>query len=424
MALSRGFRLGSYEVVAPLGSGGMGEVYRARDIRLGRDAALKLLPEQVAHHPAWLARFRHEAQLLASLNHPNICTIYGLEEFRNQQVIAMEYVEGAPLSTLIGSRGLVPDTIIRYGIQIADALVHAHGRGIVHRDLKSANIMVTADARLKVLDFGLAIVANHSSAAVTTISDAETDSSAIVGTYPYMAPEVLRGETADARSDLWSFGVVLYEMATGKRPFAGRTLFELTSAIMRDPTPQPRATKRLPIRVITERCLAKDPQHRYQTAAEARAALESLQPLASSTAVKPSSSRTTSARLELVPSGPSIAVLPFTNLSPEPDQDYFCDGITEEIINGLTKIPGLHVAARTSVFRFKGKRYDTAAIRRHLKVDTILEGSVRKAGTQLRITRISSTRATAISSGRSGSTGGFAMCSASRTKSPGRSSTR
>ncbi|MGH9648678.1 MAG: protein kinase domain-containing protein [Bryobacteraceae bacterium] len=270
-----GARLGPYEILARIGAGGMGVVYRARDTKLGRFLALKFLREGPLADQAARAGLLREAQHASSLNHPNIATIYAVGEEGGHAYIAMELVEGRPLSTLIARGGLPLDVTLRYGLEISSALAHAHERGIVHRDLKPANVVITADGRAKVLDFGLAKRLSTAEIAEVTVSEKPlAETGAIVGTLRYMAPETLRGEPADARTDLWALGVVLYEMATGTPPFQGRTPYELSSAILQE-TPRP-LTQKIPpsLQSIIRRSLAKEREQRYQRATEVHAALE------------------------------------------------------------------------------------------------------------------------------------------------------
>jgi pimeloyl-ACP methyl ester carboxylesterase/tRNA A-37 threonylcarbamoyl transferase component Bud32 len=272
-AVAAGDRLGPYEVLARLGAGGMGEVYRARDTRLDRTVAIKVIAGLVDETAR--RRLRDEARAAAALNHPNICTIHEIDEIDNRLFIVMELVDGRVLSELVSDR-LPPAAAIWYGIQMADALGHAHERGVVHRDLKSANLMITPDDRVKVLDFGIARRVEQSRD--TTASALQTLTGGVSGTPAYMAPETLRGAAADRRSDIWSLGVVLYEMVSARRPFAGETAFELSSAILRD-QPQP-LPSRVParLRAAIARCLAKDPAERYQQAEEVRAAIRAAGP--------------------------------------------------------------------------------------------------------------------------------------------------
>ena len=290
MPLTLGTRLGPYEILAPLGAGGMGVVYRARDPKLGREVAIKVLPTESLHDETARARLLREARLAATLNHPNICTVHEVGEADGHVYLAMELIEGRPLSDMIAERpaGLPIQNVTGYGAQIASALAHAHERHVIHRDLKSSNVVVTADGRVKVLDFGLARRARESpDESGATLSMALTDAGAVVGTPHYLAPEVLRGAMADERSDLWALGVLLHEMASGTLPFAGTTSFELASAIMNNvPAGLP---DRVPagLQGCIRRCLAKEPGERYARASEVRAALEALQSGESATAAAP-----------------------------------------------------------------------------------------------------------------------------------------
>jgi serine/threonine protein kinase len=279
MSLSVGDKLGPYEILAPLGAGGMGVVYKARDTKLGRVVALKFPSQGALADQTSRTRLLREAQNASALNHPNIATIYEVGEEGGQVYIAMELVEGRPLKAMVPRNGMVLESVMRYGIQIAAALAHAHERGIVHCDLKTANVVITAEGQAKVLDFGLAKRLSAAELEEATRSQKSlTEAGAIVGTLPYMAPEGLRGEGADARTDVWALGVVLYEMVSGALPFLGQTKYELSSAILREPpTPLP---QRVPpgLRAVIQRCLAKEPGQRYQRAAEARSALEAIGP--------------------------------------------------------------------------------------------------------------------------------------------------
>ena len=380
MPFTSGQRLGSYEILGPLGAGGMGEVYRARDSRLGRDVALKVLPETVSHDPQRLAGFEREARMAAGLNHPNIVVLHSIEEANGTRFITMELVEGEVLARQIAPGGMAVGRLLEISIALADALAAAHEKGIVHRDLKPANIMLARDGRVKVLDFGLAKIApgpTDAGAGTATIEAPLTMSGQVVGTAPYMAPEQLRGEPVDARTDLFALGVILYELAIGRRPFAGSTIADVGSSILRD---QPQSLQSLrgdlprELAPIIERCLEKDPRRRFQTAVEVRRELERIQE-------KLQGSRSAAAA-----GSPSIAVLPFVNMSRDEDNEYFSDGLSEELLNVLTKIPELKVTGRTSSFAFKGKQEDLREIGQKLGVATLLEGSVRKAGNRVRIT--------------------------------------
>src|SRR5262245_60812959 len=278
MSLSSGTRLGTYEVIAPLGAGGMGEVYRARDTRLGREVAIKVLPSELLLDDVARARLLREARLVATLNHPNICTVYEVAEVGGRIYFAMELIDGRPLSERIAEPGAGPaaEAVARYGSQMASALAHAHERGVIHRDLKSANALVTSDGRVKVLDFGVARWQGPGESAEVT-RETLTQAGAIIGTTHYLAPEVLRGARADERSDLWAMGVVLHEMASGSLPFRGATSYELASAIMNElPAALPNHVP-AGLRAVIGRCLMKERGERYKAAGEVHAALEALQ---------------------------------------------------------------------------------------------------------------------------------------------------
>jgi len=402
-----GQTFGHYRILDKLGAGGMGVVYRARDETLERDVALKVLPAGALADDAARARFRKEALALSQLNHPNICTIYEVGEAGGQSYIAMEYVEGRPLSAMIPGDGLPAEAASRYGSQIAGALAHAHQRGLAHRDLKSSNVMITTDGRAKVLDFGLARRIREAETGEATRT-ASLEGGAIAGTLAYMAPEVLRGEPADARSDLWALGVMLYEMSTGELPFRGQTGFEISSAILKEaPAPLP---PRLPagLRSIAQRCLAKEPGQRYQRAGEVGAALEAIQSDAAVAVPAPprparprrrlllgaaallavlAAVAVWSGRRERRPAASieALAVLPLENLSGDPQQEFFADGMTEALIADLAKIKTLRVLSRPSVARFKGQRRPLPEIARDLKVDALVVGSVLRSGDRVRI---------------------------------------
>ena len=342
MPLTSGTRLGPYEILTLIGAGGMGEVYKARDTRLNRMVAIKCLKPQCG------ARFEHEARAVAALNHPHICQIFDV----GADYLVLEFIEGAPLRGPLSAAEALP-----LALQIASALESAHKRGILHRDLKPANVLVT-ETGAKLLDFGLAKVREESGIELTQTSDGT-----LLGTGPYMSPEQAQGCPLDARSDIFSFGAVLYEVLSGKRAVPGSSMLEtLNAVITREPPPFDS-----PLYGVVKKCLAKDASQRYQSAAELRAALANP-PM----------------RLETPQA--SIAVLPFANMSGDKDQEYFSDGLAEEILNLLAKIPGLKVIARTSSFAFRGKDQDVREIARALSVKTILEGSVRKSGSRIRVT--------------------------------------
>jgi eukaryotic-like serine/threonine-protein kinase len=349
LTLTPGTRLGPYEIIGPLGAGGMGDVWKARDTRVDRIVAIKRLKAEHAE------RFKREARAIAALNHPRICQLYDV----GPDYLVMEYVEGEPL------KGPLPAADARrLAVQIAEALAAAHRKGIVHRDLKPANILVN-DSGSKLLDFGLAQMDAPLLSGDATISMALSEPGVIVGTVAYMSPEQAHGQAVDARSDVFSFGAVLYELLSGRRAFAGDTPLATLSAVVNEPpTPleAPAALER-----IVSRCLAKHMRDRFQSMAEVVAALEQ-------------------AVVKTADQHPSIAVLPFANMSRDPDDEYFSDGLAEEIINLLAHIPDLKVTARTSSFAFRGKEQDIRRIADSLSVRTILEGSVRRAGSRIRVT--------------------------------------
>ncbi len=365
-------RLGPYELTAKLGEGGMGQVYRATDTRLGREVAIKMLPPAFVADADRLARFEREAKVLASLNHVNIAAIYGLEESGGALALVMELVPGPTLAERLEEGPLPAAEALAVARQIAEALEEAHGKGIVHRDLKPANVKLAGKGRAKVLDFGIARLAEEGIAGAATVE--KTQAGALLGTVGYMAPEQVRGETADARADLFALGCLLSEMLTGRRAFPGASTVEaLYATLHKEPAGVAQARLSVPLERLLRRCLAKEPGERFQSAGEAIRALDLL------AASERGPSRAAAA-------APSIAVLPFANLSPDPEAEYFSDGMTEEIINALTQLPELRVAARTSSFAFKGKHEDLRTVADRLGVSTLLEGSVRRAGSRLRIT--------------------------------------
>ena len=410
-----------YRIVEKVGEGGMGVVYRAHDSRLNRDVALKFLPAELLNNENARALLIREARTASALNHPNICTIYDVGEQDGQSYIVMEFVKGRSLTEQIPENGLPADTAIRYGEQIADAMAHAHEHGVIHRDLKSPNVVITGAGRVKVLDFGLAkhMTPGEISLKTQSISTLTSDG-AIVGTMHYMAPELFRGESADARSDIWALGVILYEMANGKRPFRGKTSYELSSVILHEDPPRLADNVPMGLRAVTEHCLAKDPQQRYQHASEVRAALEALRTnsaMIPASAIQPppaaprsrfrSAMLASAAVLALLvitalawklieikwrgsaavsaASIHSLAVLPLENLTGDPKQDYFADGMGDSLTTELSQIKKLRVISRSSVMQYKGKNESPAQIAQELGVDALVEGSVLRSGDRVRI---------------------------------------
>jgi serine/threonine protein kinase/Tfp pilus assembly protein PilF len=377
MALNTGDLVGPYEILALLGAGGMGEVYKARDSRLHRLVALKTLsPSQVAETER-KQRFLLEARAASKLNHPNIVTIYDVLAENGISFIAMEYVEGVTLEQMHTETGvgLPLKDALKYAAEIADALAAAHSAGIVHRDLKPANVIITKEGRAKLLDFGLAKLTEPK---LPTL-DAETATftavtGTIIGTAPYMSPEQAEGREIDARSDIFSFGLVLYEILSGTRAFHGDSWISIIAAILHEePRPLQDVRPDVPPTVAqcVARCLRKDPADRFQSMSDVRRALDA--------GISAPTSIVTKEAMQ------SIAILPFVNLTADKENEYFGDGLAEEILNALAKVPNLKVIARTSAFAFRGQEHNLRAIAERLRVRTILEGSVRRAGNRIRI---------------------------------------
>jgi non-specific serine/threonine protein kinase len=359
-----------YEIQERLGEGGMGVVYKAEDSNLRRTVALKFLQPSAFRDPAAKARFLHEAQAAARLDHPNICTIYEITEARGQPIISMAYVHGVTLKEKCASGPMRLAEVLDMSVQLAQALQVAHDKGIVHRDVKSANIMVTPTDQVKIMDFGLAKLVGRSKV---------TKTGTTLGTIDYMSPEQACGGNVDARSDIWSLGVVLYEMVSGQLPFRGEHDRAIVYSILHeDSAPITGLVADVPpeLEHVIGKALSKNLDERYQYMSEVSADLLAL---------KADLNRKTS-EMQTAKPQVSIAVLPFTNMSADPEQEYFCDGMAEDIINDLTNVEGLRVVSRTSAFAFKGKHEDIRDIGRKLRVKTLLEGSVRKAGNRLRIT--------------------------------------
>jgi serine/threonine protein kinase/tetratricopeptide (TPR) repeat protein len=375
-----GQTISHYRIVEKLGGGGMGVVYKAQDIKLRRLVALKFLSDALAQDVQSLSRFQHEARAASALNHPNICAIYDIDEVDGRAFIAMEYLDGATLADILTAGPIEIEKLFTVAAEVADAISAAHHEGIVHRDIKPANIFITKRGHTKVLDFGLAKTSRAVEPGLETASLALTQKGEVLGTLPYMSPEQVQGFTVDSRTDVFSLGAVIYEMAVARRPFEGKTSAELIASILRD-TPKPVTALRpeLPagLQRLIERCLAKKVNDRYASGGQLREAIESC-------------SRDLHFHLQrLTPKATplilSIAVLPFANSSVDVENEFLADGITEEIINALAQIKGLRVAARMSSFSFKGKDVDLRAVGERLSVQTVLEGSVRKAGNRLRI---------------------------------------
>jgi serine/threonine protein kinase/tetratricopeptide (TPR) repeat protein len=434
-----GQTLSHYRIVEKLGSGGMGVIFRAEDTRLHRHIALKFLSEEISKNPQSMERFRREAQAASSLNHPGICTIHDIDEAEGRIFIAMELLEGHTLKHRIEQGHMRTEEVLDVAVQIANALSAAHAKGIIHRDIKPANIFISEGGHVKLLDFGLAkLSAEPRRPAESTASTEEllTNPGSTMGTIAYMSPEQARGIKVDARSDLFSFGAVLYEMLTGTLAFRGRSSGEMLEAVFTHiPTPAVQLNPEVPqqLQQITEKALEKDPSFRYQSAADLLGDLQrfkrdttdikSGRPNFVPIAEFPSSAGATTSKRSLrrplwmagvallmlaifagfwvyhrsrwseaknespakYSDTASIAVLPFSDISPNQDQEYFSDGLTDELLSGLAQIPGLRVTARTSSFQFKGKNEDLRVIGQKLNVANLLEGSVRKEGKRVRI---------------------------------------
>jgi serine/threonine protein kinase len=408
MTLQPGTRLGSYEVTSLLGSGGMGEVYRAKDLKLGRDVAVKVLREELASDPERLRRFEQEARSASALNHPNIITIHDIGKHEATPYIAMEYVEGKTLREMLAEGPLPTKKLLQLATQIAEGLAKAHAAGIVHRDLKPENLMVTSDGYVKILDFGLAKLIPQAGAdsEAATITKEGTIAGAVMGTASYMSPEQAKGRPVDFRSDQFSFGAIVYEMITGKRAFQRESIVQTLSAIIeQEPESIVGIQSATPthLRIIVERCLAKNPEGRYDSSRDLARDVKSIEIAATpSERVEPRVvekrrvwlgvpavgailvagfalllvSKVGSLREWLLFTTPSrsiesIAVLPLENLSEDPEQEYFADGLTEALIADLAKIGSLKVISRTSVMRYKGTDKSLPEIADELDVDGI-----------------------------------------------------
>jgi serine/threonine protein kinase/Flp pilus assembly protein TadD len=398
-----GRTISHYTVVDKLGGGGMGVVYRAKDARLGRNVALKFLPDDISHDPQAIERFRREARAASALNHPNICTIYDIGEFESRPFIAMELLEGQTLRHRIVGKPIEISELLEIGIQVTNGLDAAHSKGVVHRDIKPANIFLVEHGQAKILDFGLAKITQAARVGAETIGATamRTQSRAVmdehltspgssIGTIAYMSPEQARGEDLDARSDLFSLGVVLYEMATGAVPFSGSTTAIIFDGILNsEPAPAKEHNARLPVAfdAILSKVLEKDPDMRCQTAAELRADLKRLKrDIESSRRPAAEKSTSSSGTHPVASRQKSVAVLYFENQSGAKEDEYFRDGITEDIVTEISKIAQLEIFPRSEMLAFRDKPVTAQQVSQQLGAAYVLEGSIRRAGNRVRIT--------------------------------------
>jgi serine/threonine-protein kinase len=388
MKLAEGTILGPYSIRDLLGAGGMGEVYRATDTRLKRDVAIKVLRERLAENSEALARFEREAQSIAALSHPNILAVHDVGTDEGLSFVVMELLEGESLRARMERTNLSPRKSIEIARQIAGGLVAAHDRGIVHRDLKPENVFLTREGLVKILDFGLAkqevVPFSHDSqTAAPTLGHSQPGT--VMGTLDYMSPEQVRGHAVNHLTDVFSFGVVLYEMLSGQKPYEGESSADIIGAILKE---EPRDISEinssipLSVRRIVNRCLEKNLHDRFQTARDLAFALQTV----GEAGDEEQGSGAVASQPGVDDASSSVAVIPFTNMSPDPEQEYFCEGMAEEIINSLAGIQGLRVAARSSAFQFNSKSHDAREVGAALKVKTVLEGSVRTAGRRVRVT--------------------------------------
>jgi TolB-like protein/tRNA A-37 threonylcarbamoyl transferase component Bud32/Tfp pilus assembly protein PilF len=419
MSLSAGTRLGPYEIAESIGAGGMGEVYRARDTRLGRDVAIKVIPPEFVRDPDRIKRFEQEARTAGALNHPNVCTVFDVGTHEGSPFVVMELLEGESLRDKLSSGPIPLRKALVYATQTAEGLAAAHEKGIVHRDLKPANVFVTKDGRAKVLDFGLAKLTLRGESgedlAQSPTRTSDTLPGVVMGTIGYMSPEQVKGQPVDARSDLFSFGAILYEMLTGRRAFSGGSAAEVSSAILRD-DPPPLTEESLPsaLERVIQRCLEKSPDQRFQSARDLAFALG--ESASGSTVVPPARAGSRTRRPPyallagllvvalaialgmsgwlrgLLPATPgaagirSLAVLPLQNLTGDPGQDYLVDGMTDAVTTSLAQIGSVRVISRTSAMAYKGSKKRLPDVARELHVDAVVEGSVARSGERVRIT--------------------------------------
>jgi serine/threonine protein kinase len=399
-----GRTISHYSVLEKLGGGGMGVVYKAKDTRLGRSVALKFLPDDISHDIQAIERFRREARAASSLNHPNICTIHDIGEFEGRPFIAMELLEGQTLKHRISGKPIAISEILDVGIQIVDGLEAAHAKGIVHRDIKPANIFLVDKGQAKILDFGLAKLATQRQPAAEALSETSlqtqtrmsgdaflTSPGSSIGTVAYMSPEQARGEELDLRSDLFSLGVVLYEMSTGMLPFSGSTVALIFDGILHsEATPATKLTSRLPaaLEIIFSKLLEKDADLRYQAAGELRTDLKRLKRDIDSNR-RPGADKSPASNalpVASVPTKESVAVLYFENQSGVKEDEYFRDGITEDIVTELLKIKQLRIFPRSEMLAFRDRPVTALQAGQQLGAAYVLEGSLRRLGSRVRIT--------------------------------------
>src|SRR5712692_7221079 len=409
MPLTVGAKLSPYEILAPLGAGGMGEVYRARDTRLDRDVAIKVLPEHLAKDPQALARFEREAKAVAALSHPNILALYDVGSHQGVSYAVTELLEGETLRARLAQSAVPWRKAVEIGTAVAEGLAAAHSKGLIHRDLKPENIFLTSDGRVKILDFGLARWKPKPSATTDAAAPTETEAGTVMGTVGYMSPEQIRGTAADAPSDIFSLGCVLYEMVTGQRAFARPTAPEALTAILNEEPPNlADSGKEIPpdLQGIIHHCLEKHVEQRFQSARDLAFALRAAGGASGAGVLASPRARRkrlprwvlAGAAVVLLAGGSffvwratggraidSLAVLPFVNVGGDPNTEYLSDGITENLINSFSQLPKLRVVPRNRVFRYKGREADTEKIGRELNVRAVLTGRVVQRGDSLNI---------------------------------------